>query len=75
MQMLRNFTIRFVVLAILGVFCLMWAGVGFYSSWSLSRVSEGNDIDRQIVKKMTILGQGNDQDFQLCHTPESCDGS
>ena len=65
MNMLRNFTIRFVVLAILGVFCLMWAGVGFYSSWSLSRVSEGNETDRQIVKKMTILGQGNDQYFRF----------
>ncbi|UJD96056.1 HAMP domain-containing protein [Lelliottia amnigena] len=65
MHMLRNFTIRFVVLAILGVFCLMWAGVGFYSSWSLSRVSEGNETDRQIVKKMTILGQGNDQYFRF----------
>jgi hypothetical protein len=28
MNMLRNFTIRFVMLTILGIFCLMWAGVG-----------------------------------------------
>lgn len=65
MQMLRNFTIRFVMLAILGIFCVMWAGVGLYSTWSLSRVSEGNDIDRQIVKQMTILSQGNDQYFRF----------
>lgn len=65
MQMLRNFTIRFVMLTILGIFCLMWAGVGLYSTWSLSRVSDGNDIDRQIVKQMTILSQGNDQYFRF----------
>ena len=32
MNMLRNFTIRFVMLTILGIFCLMWAGVGLYST-------------------------------------------
>lgn len=65
MQMLRNFTIRFVMLAILGIFCLMWAGVGLYSTWSLSRVSEGNDVDRQLVEQMTVLSQGNDQYFRF----------
>jgi methyl-accepting chemotaxis protein len=65
MHMLRNFTIRFVMLTILGIFCLMWAGVGLYSTWSLSRVSDGNEIDRQIVKQMTLLGQGNDQYFRF----------
>ena len=28
MNMLRNFTIRFVMLAILGIFCLMWRVLG-----------------------------------------------
>ena len=65
MNMLRNFTIRFVMLAILGIFCLMWAGVGLYSSWSLSRVSDGNEVDRQLVKQMTVLSQGNDQYFRF----------
>ena len=65
MNMLRNFTIRFVMLTILGIFCLMWAGVGLYSTWSLSRVSEGNEVDRQLVKQMTILSQGNDQYFRF----------
>lgn len=65
MQMLRNFTIRFVMLTILGIFCLMWAGVGLYSTWSLSRVSEGNDVDRQLVQQMTVLSQGNDQYFRF----------
>lgn len=65
MNMLRNFTIRFVMLAILGIFCLMWAGVGLYSTWSLSRVSDGNEVDRQLVKQMTVLSQGNDQYFRF----------
>ncbi|MBT1728989.1 methyl-accepting chemotaxis protein [Enterobacter quasimori] len=65
MNMLRNFTIRFVMLTILGIFCLMWAGVGLYSTWSLSRVSDGNDVDRQLVKQMTVLSQGNDQYFRF----------
>ena len=65
MNMLRNFTIRFVMLAILGIFCLMWAGVGLYSTWSLSRVSEGNEVDRHLVKQMTVLSQGNDQYFRF----------
>ena len=65
MQMLRNFTIRFVLLTILGIFCLMWAGVGLYSTWSLSKMSDGNEIDRQLVKQMTVLSQGNDQYFRF----------
>ena len=65
MNMLRNFTIRFVMLTILGIFCLMWAGVGLYSTWSLSRVSDGHDVDRQLVRQMTVLSQGNDQYFRF----------
>jgi len=61
MQVFRNFTIRFVMLTILGIFCLMWAGVGLYGSWALSRVADGNEVDRQLVKQMTVLSQGNDQ--------------
>ena len=75
MNMLRNFTIRFVMLAILGIFCLMWAGVGLYSTWSLSRVSDGNEVDRQLVKQMTVLSQGNDQYFPLCDPSEPRNGS
>jgi len=65
MQVFRNFTIRFVMLTILGIFCLMWAAVGLYSSWALSRVADGNDVDRQLVKQMTVLSQGNDQYFRF----------
>ena len=65
MNMLRYLTIRVVMLTILGIFCLMWAGVGLYSTWSLSRVSDGNEVDRQLVKQMTVLSQGNDQYFRF----------
>lgn len=65
MKILRNFTIRVVMLTILGVFCLMWLGVGLYSTWSLSRVAEGNEVDRHLVRQMTVLSQGNDQYFRF----------
>ncbi|WP_312212114.1 methyl-accepting chemotaxis protein [Pseudescherichia sp.] len=65
MRVLQNFTIRLVLLVILGVFCLMWSGVGLYSVFSLSKVAEGNEIDRQLVTQMTLLSQGNDQYFRV----------
>nr|WP_318384387.1 methyl-accepting chemotaxis protein [uncultured Enterobacter sp.] len=65
MRMLQNFTIRFVMLSILGVFCLLWSGVGLYSVSSLSKVANGNEVDRQLVNQMTLLSQGNDQYFRV----------
>ncbi|WP_312345815.1 methyl-accepting chemotaxis protein [Leclercia sp.] len=65
MRIFRNLTIRFVMLTILGIFCLMWAGVGLYGSWALSRVADGNEVDRQLVRQMTVLSQGNDQYFRF----------
>ncbi|MBA7876020.1 MULTISPECIES: methyl-accepting chemotaxis protein [Citrobacter] len=65
MRLLKNFTIRIVMLAILGLFCLLWSGVGFFSLHSLSKISEGNDIDRHLVHQMTVLSQGNDQYFRF----------
>lgn len=44
MRLLQNFTIRMVMLTILGLFCLLWSGVGLYSVHALSEVSEGNDM-------------------------------
>ena len=44
MYLLKNFTIRIVMLAILGLFCLLWSGVGLFSLHALSKISEGNDI-------------------------------
>lgn len=65
MNMLRNFTIRAVLLVILGIFSVLWSGVGLYSVSSLSKVADGNEIDRQLVTQMTLLSQGNDQYFRF----------
>ncbi|MEN4934322.1 methyl-accepting chemotaxis protein [Pantoea agglomerans] len=65
MGMLKNFTIRAVMLSILGLFCLMWSGVGLYSIHSLGALSEGNDVDRHLVEQMTVLSKGNDQYFRV----------
>ncbi|EGT0639439.1 HAMP domain-containing protein [Citrobacter werkmanii] len=65
MGLLKNFTIRIVMLAILGLFCLLWSGVGLFSLHSLSKISEGNVIDRHLVHQMTVLSQGNDQYFRF----------
>ena len=65
MRLLKNLTIRIVMLAILGLFCLLWSGVGLFSRHSLSKISEGNDIDRHLVHQMTVLSQGNDQYFRF----------
>ncbi|WLI75785.1 methyl-accepting chemotaxis protein [Kosakonia sp. H02] len=65
MNMLRNFTIRAVMLVILGIFGVLWSGVGLYSVFSLSKVADGNEVDRQLVTQMTLLSQGNDQYFRF----------
>ncbi|WP_275555939.1 methyl-accepting chemotaxis protein [Mixta sp. Marseille-Q2659] len=65
MQLLKNFTIRAVMLSILGLFCLLWSAVGMYSVHSLNALSEGNNIDRQLVSQMAILSKGNDQYFRF----------
>ncbi|MEN4689122.1 methyl-accepting chemotaxis protein [Pantoea agglomerans] len=65
MGMLKNFTIRAVMLSILGLFCLLWSGVGLYSIHSLGALSEGNDVDRHLVEQMTVLSKGNDQYFRV----------
>ncbi|AUX93508.1 methyl-accepting chemotaxis protein [Mixta gaviniae] len=65
MQLLKNFTIRAVMLSILGLFCLLWSAVGMYSVHSLNALSDGNSVDRQLVAQMTILSKGNDQYFRF----------
>jgi len=65
MHLLRNFTIRMVMLVILGIFGLLWSGVGLYSVYSLSKVVQGNAVDRELVTQMTLLSQGNDQYFRF----------
>lgn len=39
--------------------------MGLYSVHALSEVSEGNDIDRHLVRQMTVLSRGNDQYFRF----------
>jgi methyl-accepting chemotaxis protein len=65
MRLLKNYTIRLVLLTILGLFCALWTGVGLYSVHSLSRVSAGNEVDRHLVHQMTVISQGNDQYFRF----------
>jgi len=65
MGMLKNFTIRAVMLWILGLFCLLWCAVGWFSVHSLGALSAGNDVDRHLVAQMTILSKGNDQYFRV----------
>lgn len=65
MNLLRNFTIRSVMLWILGLFCLMWSAVGMYSVYSLNALGKGNEVDRELVNQMTTLSKGNDQYFRF----------
>ena len=65
MRILKNFTIRTVMLWILGLFCLLWCAVGWFSVHSLGALSEGNDVDRHLVAQMTTLSKGNDQYFRV----------
>ena len=65
MQLLKNFTIRAVMLSILGLFCLLWSAVGMYSVHSLNALSDGNSVDRQLVAQTNILSKGNDQYFRF----------
>ncbi|WP_345827558.1 methyl-accepting chemotaxis protein [Erwinia sp. HDF1-3R] len=65
MRLLKDFTVRSVMLWVLGLFCLLWLGVGLYSVYSLSSVGKGNEVDRLLVNQMTTLSKGNDQYFRF----------
>lgn len=65
MGIFKNFTIRAVLLSLLGLFCLLWCGAGLFSIYSLNALGNGNDIDRQLVNQMTVLSKGNDQYFRV----------
>ncbi|MEN5015559.1 methyl-accepting chemotaxis protein [Erwinia sp. Eh17-17] len=65
MRFLKNYTIRAVLLWILGFFCLLWGAVGLYSVYSLNQLSEGNAVDRHLVGQMSTLSKGNDQYFRV----------
>lgn len=65
MGLLRHFTIRSVMVAILGLLCLLWSGAGLFSVFSLNKMSQGNDVDRHLVQQMAVLSKGNDQYFRF----------
>ncbi|PKH27035.1 methyl-accepting chemotaxis protein [Enterobacterales bacterium CwR94] len=65
MNLLRNFTVRTVMLWILGGFCLMWSATGLYSVWSLDKLAKASETDRLLVSQMTTLSKGNDQYFRF----------
>lgn len=65
MQKLRNYSIRTVVLVLLSILCAILGGTNVYSGWALSRIADGNNIDRLLVKQMTVISQGNDQYFRF----------
>lgn len=65
MFMLKNFTLRTVLLSILGLFCALWLIVGGFSVYSLNALSDGNAVDRHLVSQMTTLSKGNDQYFRF----------
>ncbi|MBP2156036.1 methyl-accepting chemotaxis protein [Erwinia rhapontici] len=65
MKLLKNYTIRAVLLWILGFFCLLWGAVGTYSVYSLDQLSDGNAVDRHLVGQMSTLSKGNDQYFRV----------
>ncbi len=65
MGLLKDFSIRAVMLSVLGVLCVLWAAVGVYSVYSLSAMADGNRVDRQLVSQMTVLSKGNDQYFRF----------
>jgi len=53
------------MLWILGLFCLLWGIVGWFSVHSLGELSKGNEVDRHLVAQMTTLSKGNDQYFRV----------
>ncbi|PWC18687.1 methyl-accepting chemotaxis protein [Brenneria roseae subsp. roseae] len=64
MNFLKNITIRAMLLTILGIFLLLWGGVSFYMSSSLSemtRLLESGEVQK---KNANTLADGNDQYFR-----------
>ncbi len=65
MGFLKNFTIRAVMLWVLGLFCLLWCAVGAYSVYSLDQQTEGNTTGQLLADQMNALSRGNDQYFRF----------
>lgn len=65
MNFLKNYTIRAILLWILGLFCLMWVTVSIFSVYSLGQLSKGDAVGRDLISQMNTLSQGNDQYFRV----------
>ncbi|KQN68895.1 Tar ligand binding domain-containing protein [Rahnella sp. FC061912-K] len=64
MQFLKNITIRAALLTILGVFCVMWAGVSLYTVNSLNTLTQNTRNSSELVNNMALISKGNDQYFR-----------
>ncbi|MFS7222151.1 methyl-accepting chemotaxis protein [Rahnella inusitata] len=64
MQFLKNITIRTALLIILGVFCVMWAGVSLYTVNSLNTLTQNTRNSSELVNNMALISKGNDQYFR-----------
>ncbi|MGV8926342.1 MAG: methyl-accepting chemotaxis protein [Ewingella sp.] len=64
MQFLKNITIRTALLSILGIFCVMWAGVSLYTVSSLNVLTQNTKSSSELVNNMALISKGNDQYFR-----------
>lgn len=65
MQFLKNITIRTALLSILGIFCVMWAGVSLYTVSSLNTLTQNTKHSSELVNNMSLINKGNDQYFRM----------
>jgi methyl-accepting chemotaxis protein len=63
-QFLKNITIRAALLTILGIFCVMWAGVSLYTVSSLDTLTQNTKNSTELVNNMALINKGNDQYFR-----------
>ena len=65
MNLLRNFTIRRVMLIVLILFCLLWSAVGSYSLWTLSRIAQSQRNEGPLVAQIQLINQGSERYLTL----------
>ncbi|WP_318011354.1 methyl-accepting chemotaxis protein [Brenneria tiliae] len=64
MSFLKNITIRAMLLTILGIFLLLWGGVSFYMSSSLSEMTNLLESGEVQKKNADTIADGSDQYFR-----------
>ncbi|WP_297203622.1 methyl-accepting chemotaxis protein [uncultured Pluralibacter sp.] len=65
MNLLRNFTIRRVMLIVLILFCLLCSAVGSYSLWTLSRIAQSQRDEGPLVAQIELISQGSERYLNL----------